>query len=125
MDPVPARSAGPGPVGAWLTGELSGAVETEMGSLDPAACDRMVDGRMIDGTGGVDAGTMSVLAVVPCVLSEADWLTPDQHIRLLAVASVVTGTVRLLADDPSTAITHDVTRMCAILDHAARPDGPG
>ncbi|MFF2721554.1 hypothetical protein [Streptomyces sp. NPDC058011] len=115
----------PGPVGAWLTGELSGAVETAMGSLDPAACDRMVEGRIIDGTGGVDAGTMGILAAVPCVLSEVDWLAPDQHIRILAVASVVTGTVRLLADDPSTAITRDVARMCAILDHAARPDGPG
>lgn len=30
---------------------------------------------------------MSTLAVVPCVLSEADWLTPDQQVRL-AVASV-------------------------------------
>ncbi|NEC03420.1 hypothetical protein G3I37_38480 [Streptomyces anulatus] len=49
------------------------------------------------------------------MLSEATWLTPDQHVRLLAVASAVTGTVRLLADDPGTAITHGVARMCAIL----------
>ncbi|MFE1824782.1 hypothetical protein ACFW9S_38035 [Streptomyces anulatus] len=72
----------------------------------------------------LDVATISFLAVVPCVLSEATWLTPDQHVRLLAVASAVTGTVRLLADDPGTAITHGVARMCATLDHAARPDGP-
>lgn len=104
----------PGPVDAWLARELPRAVETAMGSLDPSACDRMgPDGRLIDGTGGVDVGTMSVLAVVPCVLSDTDWLTPDQHVRLLAVASAVTGAVRLLADDPGTAITHGVARMCA------------
>ncbi|MFD4027226.1 hypothetical protein ACFWRV_27520 [Streptomyces sp. NPDC058576] len=67
---------------------------------------------------------MSVLAVVPCVLAEAAWLSADQHVRLVAVASVVTGTRRLLADDPGTAVIHgQVTRMCAVLDHAARPDG--
>lgn len=115
----------PGPVGAWLARELPRAVERAMASLDPAACDRMgPDGRIVDGTGGVDVGTISVLGVVPCVLSEATWLTPDQHVRLLAVASAVTGTVRLLADDPGTAIRHSVARMCATLDHAARPDGP-
>ncbi|MFJ5658687.1 hypothetical protein ACIQD5_35820 [Streptomyces microflavus] len=61
------------------------------------------DGRLIDGNAGVDAGTTSTLAIVPCVLSDADWLTPDQHLRLLAV----------------------VNRMCATLDHASRPDTPG
>ncbi|MFD6802504.1 hypothetical protein [Streptomyces cyaneofuscatus] len=90
-----------------------------MGSLDPADCDRMgPDGRLIQGTGGVDAGTMSTLSVVPCVLSEAVWLTPDQQVRLLAVACVVSGIVRLLADDPGTDILHSlVTRMCTTLDH--------
>ncbi|MBK5993334.1 hypothetical protein JHN53_17130 [Streptomyces sp. MBT58] len=63
---------------------------------------------------------------MPCVLSEADWLTADQHLRLLAVASVITGIARLLADDPGTAILHgQVARMCATLDHATRPDTPG
>ncbi|MFC9007176.1 hypothetical protein [Streptomyces microflavus] len=81
------------------------------------------DGRLVEGNGGVDAGTLSTLTVVPCVLSDADWLTPDQHIRLMAVASITTGIARLLADDPGTAILHGlVARMCATLDHATRPD---
>ncbi|MEV0888520.1 hypothetical protein AB0J03_32525 [Streptomyces microflavus] len=114
----------PSPVGTWLTRTLPDAVEAAMGSLDPAQCDRRgPDGRLIEGTGGVDAGTVSTLAIVPCVLSDADWLTPDQHIRLLAVASVTTGIARLLADDPGTAILHGLlARMCATLDHAARTD---
>lgn len=109
----------PCPVSTWLAGALPEAVETAMGSLDPADCDRMgPDGRLIQGTGGVDAGTMSTLSVVPCVLSEAVWLTPDQQVRLLAVACVVSGIVRLLADDPGTDILHSlVTRMCTTLDH--------
>ncbi|WP_329345256.1 hypothetical protein [Streptomyces microflavus] len=115
------------PVGTWLATTLPGAVESATGSLDPAQCDRRgPDGRLIEGNGGVDAGTTSTLAVVPCVLSDVDWLTPDQHLRLMAVASVVTGIARLLADDPGTAILHgQVTRMCATLDHATRPDTPG
>lgn len=115
------------PVGAWLAGALPDAVEAAMESLDPAQCDRMApDGRLVEGNGGVEAGTMSTLTVVPCVLSDADWLTPDQHIRLLAVASITTGIARLLADDPGTAILHGlVARMCATLDHATRPDHPG
>ncbi|MGN2364070.1 hypothetical protein [Streptomyces luridiscabiei] len=90
-----------------------------MSSLDRADCDRMgPDGRIIEGTGGVDAGTMSILSVVPCVLSEAAWLTPDQQVRLLAVACVVSGIVWLLADDPGTEILHSmVARMCTTLDH--------
>ncbi|MFD3890765.1 hypothetical protein [Streptomyces microflavus] len=92
-------------------------VEAATASLDPAQCDRMgPDGRLIEGAAGVDAGTTSTLAIVPCVLSDADWLTPDQHLRLMAVASVVTGIARLLADDPGTAILHGlVARMCATL----------
>ncbi|MFB6426402.1 hypothetical protein ACFCXC_35870 [Streptomyces microflavus] len=123
---LPAPSA-PRPVGTWIAGELPGAVEAAMGSLDPAQCDRMgPDGRLIEGNAGVDAVTTSTLAIVPCVLSDADWLTPDQHLRLLAVASMVTGIARLLADDPGTAILHGlVARMCATLDHATRPDAPG
>ncbi|MBV7245246.1 hypothetical protein [Streptomyces sp. MW-W600-10] len=86
----------PGPVGAWLAGALPDAVESAMGSLDPATCDRTdPDGRVVDGTGAVDAGTMSTLAVVPCVLSEADWLTPDQQVRVPAVASVVSAKASL------------------------------
>ncbi|MFJ9656207.1 hypothetical protein [Streptomyces microflavus] len=123
---LPAAPA-PRPVGTWLAGALPDAVEAAMGSLDPAQCDRMgPDGRLVEGNGGVDAGTLSTLTVVPCVLSDADWLTPDQHIRLLAVASITTGIARLLADDPGTAILHGlVARMCATLDHATRPDHPG
>ncbi|MFJ3481404.1 hypothetical protein [Streptomyces microflavus] len=123
---LPAPPA-PSPVGTWLAGTLPAAVEAATASLDPAQCDRMgPDGRPIEGNAGVDAGTTSTLAIVPCVLSDADWLTPDQHLRLLAVASVITGIARLLADDPGTAILHgQVNRMCATLDHATRPDTPG
>ncbi|MFD4032726.1 hypothetical protein ACFWVP_19990 [Streptomyces sp. NPDC058637] len=43
--------------------------------------------------------------------------------RLVTVASVVTGIVRLLADDPGTAILHGLAaRMCATLNRATRPD---
>ncbi|MEV6477852.1 hypothetical protein [Streptomyces sp. NPDC051657] len=64
------------------------------------------------------------LAAVPGVLPEADWLTPDQQVRLLAVGYAVTGAVRLIADDPGAAILHGLlTRLCTALDHAARPDG--
>ncbi|MCX4486345.1 hypothetical protein OG890_20695 [Streptomyces anulatus] len=83
------------------------------------------DGRAVDGTGGVDTGTISTLAAVPVVLAEAGWLAPDQQARLLAVASAVTVAVRLIAQDPGGAILHGLlTRMCAVLDHAARPDRP-
>ncbi|MFJ2154475.1 hypothetical protein ACIOHB_37780 [Streptomyces microflavus] len=123
---LPAPPA-PSPVGTWLATTLPDVVEAATASLDPAQCDRRgPDGRLIEGTAGVDAGTTSTLAIVPCVLSDADWLTPNQHLRLMAVASVVTGIARLLADDPGTAILHgQVTRMCATLDHATRPDTPG
>ncbi|MDQ0701198.1 MULTISPECIES: hypothetical protein [unclassified Streptomyces] len=115
----------PAPVGDWLAGELPAAIETAMSGLDPQECDHMApDGRVVDGTGGVDAGTISILAAVPVVLAEAGWLTPDQQVRLLAVASAVTGAARTLAQDPGTAITHGLlARLCAVLDHAARPDG--
>ncbi|MEV0888844.1 hypothetical protein AB0J03_34210 [Streptomyces microflavus] len=123
---LPAPPA-PSPVGTWLAVTLPDVVEVATASLDPAQCDRMgPDGRLIEGTAGVDAGTTSTLTIVPCVLSEATWLTADQHLRLLAVASVITGIARLLADDPGTAILHGlVARMCATLDHATRPDTPG
>ncbi|WP_405466558.1 hypothetical protein OG333_38520 (plasmid) [Streptomyces anulatus] len=115
----------PAPVGDWLAGELPAAIETAMSSLDPQECDHMApDGRAIDGTGGVDTGTISTLAAVPVVLPEAGWLAPDQQARLLAVTSAVTGAARLIAQDPGTAILHGLlTRLCAVLDHAARPDG--
>ncbi|MFD7859134.1 hypothetical protein ACFV6B_33475 [Streptomyces microflavus] len=123
---LPAPPA-PSSVGTWLATTLPETVEAATASLDPAQCDRMgPDGRLIEGNAGVDAGTASTLAIVPCVLSDADWLTADQHLRLLAVASVVTGIARLLADDAGTAILHgQVIRMCATLDHATRPDTPG
>ncbi|WP_405188773.1 hypothetical protein [Streptomyces anulatus] len=91
----------PVPVGDWLAGELPAAIETAMGSLDPQECDHMApDGRAADGTGGVDAGTVSTLTAVPVVLAEAGWPAPDQQVRLLAVAFAVTGAVRLVAQDP-------------------------
>ncbi|WP_326613731.1 hypothetical protein OHA57_00040 [Streptomyces anulatus] len=115
----------PAPVGDWLAGELPAAIETAMSGLDPQECDHMApDGRAIDGTGGVDTGTISTLTAVPVVLPEAGWLAPDQQARLLAVTSAVTGAVRLIAQDPGTAILHGLlTRLCAVLDHAARPAG--
>ncbi|WP_406191009.1 hypothetical protein OH791_38140 (plasmid) [Streptomyces anulatus] len=62
---------------------------------------------------------------MPRAVADADWLTPDQQVRLLAVASAVTGTARTLAQDPDSAITHGLlARLCTVLDHAARPDGP-
>ncbi|MFB8206292.1 hypothetical protein [Streptomyces sp. NPDC056010] len=69
---------------------------------------------MSDGTGGLDEVTRSELAAVPCVVQNAPWLTPDQQIRLVAVASLVTGAARLPAQDPGTAIEH----VWALLDHA-------
>ncbi|MCX4506633.1 hypothetical protein [Streptomyces anulatus] len=101
------------------------AIAAAMGGLDPEECDHMApDGRAIDGTAGVDTGTISTLTAVPVVLPEAGWLAPDQQARLLAVTSAVTGAVRLIAQDPGTAILHGLlTRLCAVLDHAARPDG--
>ncbi len=115
----------PAPVGDWLAGELPAAIETAMSGLDPEECDHMSpDGRVVEVTGGVDAATISTLAAVPVVLPEAGWLAPDQQARLLAVASAVTGVVRLIAQDPGTAILHGLlTRLCAVLDHAAHPDG--
>lgn len=116
----------PGPAGTWLSEGVSAAIETAMGSLDPGDCARLgPDGRIVDGTGGVDAATMETLVDVPCALCELGWLTPDQRVRLLAVASIVTGAVRLVATDLDSATLRDLrTRLCATLDHAARPDGP-
>ncbi|MFH9656686.1 hypothetical protein ACH4MN_37210 [Streptomyces anulatus] len=110
----------PCPVGTWLAGELPKAIETATSSLDPGDCDRMgPEGVMVDGTGGVDAETRSSLAAVPCAVQDARWLTPDQQIRLVAVASLITGAVRLLAEDPGAALTTgELSRMWALLDHA-------
>ncbi|MFL0021358.1 hypothetical protein ACJBCE_00210 [Streptomyces sp. NBUL23] len=110
----------------WVVAELADAVEWAMGSLDPGDCDRMdVDGVAVDGGGGVDAATMAHLAGLPFALPEtAGWLSPDQQVRLLAVVGTVTAIVRLLAHDPESFIEHgELSRMCAILTHAARPDG--
>ncbi|MFD4237114.1 hypothetical protein [Streptomyces sp. NPDC058542] len=77
------------------------------------------DGVMVDGTGGVDEETRSTLAAVPCADQDALRLTPDQQIRLVAAASVVTGAARLLAEDPGTAITTgELSWIWALLDHA-------
>ncbi|OKI73997.1 hypothetical protein AMK12_37065 [Streptomyces sp. TSRI0395] len=69
--------------------------------------------------GGVDEKTRSTLAAVPGAAQDALWLTPDQQIRLVAVASLTTGAARLLAEDPGTAITTgELSRVWALLDHA-------
>lgn len=92
----------PCPVGAWLAGELPQASEAAVSSLDPGDCDRMgPEGVMVDRTGGVDEEIRSSLAAVPCAVQDARWLTPDQQIPLVAVASLVTGAARLLAGDPA------------------------
>ncbi|MFJ1789672.1 hypothetical protein ACIOML_35860 [Streptomyces anulatus] len=110
----------PGPVDTWLLRDLPETIETAMAALDPQDCDRMEpDGVMVDGTGGLDEETRSTLRAVPCAVQDALWLTPDQQIRLMAVASLVLGAARLLAEDPGTAITTgELTRMWALLDHA-------
>lgn len=49
---------------------------------------------------------------MPCAVQDAPWLTPDQQIRLVAVASLVSGAARLLAEDPGAAITTgELSRM--------------
>ncbi|MCX4482383.1 hypothetical protein OG890_00215 [Streptomyces anulatus] len=109
----------------WVVGELADAVESAMGALDPGDCDRMgPDGVAVDGGGGVDAATMAELAGFPFALPEtAGWLSPDQQVRLLAVVGTVTAAVRVLANDPVSVIEHgELSRMCAILTHAARPE---
>ncbi|MEW1893704.1 MULTISPECIES: hypothetical protein [unclassified Streptomyces] len=107
------------PVGAWLAGELPEAIETATASLTLEECDRMdAYGVMSDGTGGLDEVTRSELTAVPCVVQDAPWLTPEQQIRLVAVASLVAGAARLLAQDPGTAIDGQLDRMWALLDHA-------
>ncbi|MGX5397196.1 hypothetical protein ACWLMY_35750 [Streptomyces anulatus] len=107
----------PGPAGTWLSKELPAAIETAMGSLDPEDCTHLgPDGRIVYGAGGVDVAIMETLVYVPCVLPELDWLTPDQQVRLLAVASIVTGAVRLLSDAPDSATLHGLrTRLCVVL----------
>ncbi|MGW9461271.1 hypothetical protein ACWG5N_35615 [Streptomyces globisporus] len=110
----------PSPVGSWIREDLPEAIERAMSGLDPQACDRMDPGGvMVDGTGGLDAETRSKLVFVPCAVQDALWLTPDQQIRLVAVASLVTGAARLLAEDPGTAITTgELSRTWALVDHA-------
>ncbi|MFF2231237.1 hypothetical protein [Streptomyces anulatus] len=125
MRALPVPEAGGRPK-RWIVGELADAVERAMGTLDPADCDRMgPDGEAVDGAGGVDAATMADLAGLPFALPEAAiWLSPDQQLRLLAVVATVTAAVRPLANDPGAAIIHgELSRICAILTYAARPDG--
>ncbi|MER6774395.1 hypothetical protein ABT389_32215 [Streptomyces bacillaris] len=114
------QAPAPGPVGTWLLRNLPETIETATASLDPQDCDRMEpDGVMVDGTGGLDEETRSKLAAVPCAIQDARWLTPDQQIRLVAVASLITGAARLLAEDPGTAITTgELARIWGLLDHA-------
>lgn len=114
------QGSAPGPVGTWLLRDLPETIETATASLDPQDCDRMEsDGVMVDGTGGIDEETRSALAAVPCAVQDARWLTPDQQIQIVAVASLFTGAARLLAEDPGTAITTgELSRMWALVDHA-------
>ncbi|MGW0545511.1 hypothetical protein ACWD0D_35270, partial [Streptomyces griseoincarnatus] len=91
----------PSPVGSWLREDLPESIERATSCLDPQDCDRMdPGGAMVDGTGGLDEETRSKLVFVPCAVQDAPWLTPDQQIRIVAVASLVTGAARLLAEDP-------------------------
>ncbi|WP_330323415.1 hypothetical protein [Streptomyces anulatus] len=125
MRALPVPEAGGRPE-RWIVGELADAVERAMGALNPEDCDRVgPDGEAIDGAGGVDAATMADLAGLPFALPGTPaWLSPDQQLRLLAVVASVTAAVRLLANDPGAAIIHgELSRMCAILTCAARPDG--
>ncbi|WP_146065876.1 hypothetical protein [Streptomyces sp. SM13] len=110
----------PPPAWTWLVGDLAVAIEAAMAGLDPKDCDRMApDGLVVDGTGGLNDYTADMLATVPNVVADAAWLTPEQQVRLLAVASAVTGAARVLADDPGSAIRHGLlARLCAALDHA-------
>ncbi|MCX4489889.1 hypothetical protein OG890_39055 [Streptomyces anulatus] len=116
----------PTPTWSWLVGDLAVAIEAAMANLDPEDCDRMDEhGLAVDGAGGMGSVTQSMLAAVSCVVADAPWLTTDQQVRLLAVASAVTGAAQVLAQDPGSAILHGLlARMCTILDYAARPDGP-
>ncbi|MFD7749659.1 hypothetical protein ACFV2V_26830 [Streptomyces sp. NPDC059698] len=115
----------PTPLSIWFARYLPEAVESVMGALDPQDCDRMdPGGRLVQGAGGADPEAMEALSVVPRVVTEACWLPLDQQVRLLVVASAVTGTVQLLTNDAGTVIVHGLlARQCALLDHAARPDG--
>ncbi|PVC80381.1 hypothetical protein DBP19_36635 [Streptomyces sp. CS090A] len=123
MRALPVPEDGGLPVGDWIVGGLADAVEKAMGALDPGDCDGMVDGKVFEGTSGVDAATMETLSGLPFALPQsADWLSPDEQIRLLAVVGTVTATVPLLANDPGTVIMRgELSRMCAILTHATRP----
>ncbi|WP_430480448.1 hypothetical protein ACQZM9_34170 [Streptomyces sp. P11-1] len=98
-----------------------------MGSLDPSDEDAMgPDGVVVPGRGGVTEEVMETLMAVPCVLPEADWLSAEQQLRLLAVASAAAGCVRLVMADADTAILHGLpARMCASLTYASRPDAAG
>lgn len=51
--------------------------------------------------------------------SRTPWLTLDQQVRIVAVASLVTGAARLLAEDPGTVIiTGELARVWDLVDHA-------
>ncbi|MFJ6887841.1 hypothetical protein ACIQRC_23775 [Streptomyces californicus] len=110
----------PSPVGSWLREDLSEAIERATSCLDPQECDRMTPGGvMVDDTGGLDAETRSKLVFVPCAVQDTPWLTLDQQVRIVAVASLVTATARLLAEDPGTVITTgELARVWDLVDHA-------
>ncbi|MER6702226.1 hypothetical protein ABT289_34230 [Streptomyces fimicarius] len=114
----------PAPYSAWLAGKVPGAIEAVMGGLDPEDCDRRgPDDAFVHGTGGADASMMQILNAAAYMLPELNWLTLDQQVRLLAVASAVTGAVQLIADDPGTAILDGLlARQCSVITHAARTD---
>ncbi|MFE7116552.1 hypothetical protein ACFU99_14185 [Streptomyces sp. NPDC057654] len=107
-----------GPIAVVKASPLADAVEAAMMALDPG--DR--DDVDREGKGGVGDSTMVTLAGLPYAVPQAaHWLTSDQQVDLLAVVAVVSGILRLLANDPHTVIEDgELGRMCVILDHAAR-----
>ncbi|MFD7534780.1 hypothetical protein [Streptomyces sp. NPDC059819] len=101
----------------WIVGPLADAVETAMSTLDPGDC-HCVDR---DGKGGIDDCITATLARLPYAAEgTADWLTLDQHVRLLAVVAAVAGIPRLLANDPCSIERGQLARMCAVVNHAIR-----
>ncbi|MFD4023205.1 hypothetical protein ACFWRV_06695 [Streptomyces sp. NPDC058576] len=108
----------PAPPDTILGESLAAAVESVTAGLDPRDENRPgPDWTFIEGQGGADSEAMTVLAAVPCAAPAATWLTPDQQVRMVAVASLVVGAVRVLVQDPGTAIRSELAVIWALLDH--------
>ncbi|MFJ9623780.1 hypothetical protein [Streptomyces sp. NPDC101181] len=105
--------------GRALGEELAAAVESVTAGLDPEDDTRAGwDGGMVEGFAGADPWALLVLGAVPCAAPAAHWLTPGQRLRLVAVASLAVGAVRLVAEDPGTALREDLAEVWGLLDHA-------